>query len=187
MQSQAVIRVEPAHADAEPWPNAVIVMQLLERGLRDMEADAGAARGALERARSLLEAGRALRAAPDNIVRPGCLAPWQARRVKAHIEAKLDETLPTAELAAITRLSPHYFARAFKQTFGAAPHAYVLSRRVERAKEMMLTSDDALSHIAVACGFSDQAHFTRRFHQAVGATPHAWRTRMAGPALRAAS
>lgn len=187
MQTQAVLSAEPAHSDAEPWPNAVIVMQLLDKGLREMDADAGAARGALERARSLLEAGRALRAVPDNAVRPGCLAPWQARRVKAHIETHLDETLSTAELAAITRLSPHYFARAFKQTFGAAPHAYVLSRRVERAKEMMLTSDDALSHIAIACGFSDQAHFTRRFHQAVGTTPHAWRTRMAGPALRAAS
>ncbi|MBS0409896.1 MAG: helix-turn-helix transcriptional regulator [Proteobacteria bacterium] len=173
-------------AEAEPWPNAVIVIQLLDKGLRDLDADAGAARGALERARSLLEAGRALQAAPESSGRPGCLAPWQARRVRAHIEANLETGLSTAELAAIARLSPHYFARAFKQSFGAAPHAYVLSRRVERSKTMMLTSDDALSHIAIACGFSDQAHFTRRFHQAVGDTPHAWRTRMAGPALKAA-
>jgi AraC family transcriptional regulator len=173
-------------AEAEPWPNAVIVMQLLDKGLRDMDGDAGAARGALERARSLLEAHRALQAVPEGAARPGCLAPWQARRVKAHIEANLETALSTAELAAIARLSPHYFARAFKQSFGAAPHAYVLGRRVERSKMMMLTTDDALSHIAIACGFSDQAHFTRRFHQAVGATPHAWRMRMAGPALRAA-
>jgi AraC family transcriptional regulator len=173
-------------AQAEPWPNAVIVIQLLDKGLRDMDGDAGAARGALERARSLLEAGGALQAAPDTGTRRGCLAPWQARRVKAHIEANLETALSTAELSAIARLSPHYFARAFKQSFGAAPHAYVLSRRVERSKTAMLTTDDALSHIAIACGFSDQAHFTRRFHQAVGATPHAWRTRMAGPALRAA-
>ncbi len=173
-------------ADAEAWPNVVIVMRLLEKGLRDIDGDTDAARTTLERACSLLEAGRAMQAGPESSARTGGLAPWQARRVKAHIDANLDGPMTTADLAAITRLSPHYFARAFKQSFGVAPHAYVLRRRIERAREMMLVSNEALSHIAVACGFSDQAHFTRRFHQAVGATPHAWRTRMAGPALRRA-
>ncbi|HEX7758415.1 MAG TPA: AraC family transcriptional regulator [Caulobacteraceae bacterium] len=172
----------------EPWPNAAAVMQLLEKGLRELDRDTDGARTSLERARSLMEAGGALQGAtePPTGGGSGGLAPWQARRVKAHIEARLETSINTAELAAITRLSPHYFARAFKQTFGAAPHAYVLGRRVERSKAMMLTGDEALSHIAVACGFSDQAHFTRRFHQAVGTTPYAWRTRMAGPALRTA-
>ncbi|HVJ52713.1 MAG TPA: helix-turn-helix transcriptional regulator, partial [Aliidongia sp.] len=64
---------------------------------------------------------------------------------------------------------------AFKRSLGEAPHAYIIARRLERARELMLTSDMGLSELALQCGFSDQAHFTKLFRSHVGKSPAAWR------------
>ena len=64
----------------------------------------------------------------------GGLAAWQQRIVTEHIDAHLDETISLAALAQLARLSPYYFCRAFKQSFGVPPHRYHTSRRIEHAK-----------------------------------------------------
>ena len=106
------------------------------------------------------------------------LATWQTERVLAYIEARLDMPLRAAELATVTRLSLSHFSRCFKVTVGQAPHEYVLRRRVERAKRLML-SDDAVSlaEIALRCGLSDQAHLSRVFRRFVAESPGAWQRR----------
>lgn len=103
------------------------------------------------------------------------LAPWQARRVAAHIDAHLSQNLRLTDLAAIARLSSSYFSRAFKGSFGQAPHAFIIERRIVRAQQEMLAADEPLSQIAIACGFADQAHLSRAFRRLTGRTPHAWR------------
>jgi AraC-like DNA-binding protein len=103
------------------------------------------------------------------------LAPWQAHRVVAHIDANLGQNLRLSDLAAIARLSSSYFSRAFKGSFGKAPHAFIIERRIVRAQQEMLSADDPLSQIAIACGFADQAHLSRAFRRLTGRTPHAWR------------
>jgi AraC-like DNA-binding protein len=103
------------------------------------------------------------------------LAPWQAHRVVAHIDANLSQNLRLTDLAAIARLSSSYFSRAFKGSFGKAPHAFIIERRIVRAQQEMLAADDPLSQIAIACGFADQAHLSRAFRRLTGRTPHAWR------------
>ncbi len=103
------------------------------------------------------------------------LAPWQARRVVAHIDAHLGQNLRLSDLAAIARLSCSYFSRAFKGSFGKAPHAFIIERRIARAQQAMLAADEPLSQIAIACGFADQAHLSRAFRRLTGRTPHAWR------------
>src|SRR5689334_7012448 len=103
------------------------------------------------------------------------LAPWQARRVAAHIDAHLAHDLRLTDLAAIARLSSSYFSRAFKGSFGKAPHAFIIERRIMRAQHEMLAADEPLSQIALACGFADQAHLSRAFRRLTGRTPHAWR------------
>jgi len=107
----------------------------------------------------------------------GGMAPWQVRRVQRHIEANLSSRLATADLAALVGLSENYFARAFKISVGAPPHAFVISRRVAQAKTLMMESDLPLSQIALAIGLSDQAHLSRLFRRHVGTTPSAWRRR----------
>jgi AraC-like DNA-binding protein len=111
---------------------------------------------------------------PPDCIRGG-LAPWQERRSKELMNSRLEEDISLAELASECRLSRSYFARAFKQTTGEAPHRWLMRRRVETAKRMLLQSDLPLSEIALAVGFADQSHLTKVFSRAVGATPGAWR------------
>ena len=156
-------------------------LKLLGDGLRALDHDRTAAVVCLVRARGLLEEAVDT-GAPSTITAPrrgerGGLLAWQIRRVTVHIEANLDSALSNADLAPLARLNPQYFAHAFRRSFGVGPHAYVVGRRIARAQEMMLVSDEPLSGIALACGFSDQPHFTRAFRLAVGETPRAWQRR----------
>jgi len=95
----------------------------------------------------------------------------QARRVLDYVEVNLSQQLTLSELAKIAGLSVHHFARMFKQTLGVAPYAYVLQRRVERAKLMLLTARASLVDISLSAGFYSQSHFTSTFGRMVGATP----------------
>lgn len=63
---------------------------------------------------------------------------------------------------------------------GETPHADVTARRIEAARDLLATSDLTLPEIALACGFSSQAHLTTRFRQRTGTTPAAWRRAASG-------
>jgi AraC family transcriptional regulator len=106
---------------------------------------------------------------------PGGLARWQAKRALAYIEANLGSKLSPRQLADLVAFSKSHFSRAFKRSLGLAPMAYVVSRRVERAKAMMRSTREPLSEIALACGFADQSHLTRSFQRCVGMSPGLWR------------
>ena len=105
----------------------------------------------------------------------GGLAPWQKRRVIAHIEANLDQPLSCGTLAELVGLSTSYFNRAFKSSIGRSPHSYLMSRRLERAQELLLATHEPISQIALACGLADQCHLCRLFRKLAGASPAAWR------------
>jgi AraC-like DNA-binding protein len=112
----------------------------------------------------------------------GGLAPWQERRAKDLLSSKLNGEMPLAELARECGLSSGHFTRAFRQSFGMAPHQWLLTLRVERAKKQLLNSDTSLADISIDCGFADQSHFTRVFSKRIGATPGQWRRQFAsGP------
>lgn len=112
------------------------------------------------------------------------LAAWQVRRVTAHIDAHLAGSIRNRDLAAAAKLNCGYFCQAFKDSFGSPPHAYIVHRRVERAKSLLEGTDMALSQIALDCGFSDQSHFSRIFRSIAGENPRLWRhkRRLDGPA-----
>ena len=105
----------------------------------------------------------------------GGLAPWQESRAKEAMEADLDKEITIARLAHDCRLSASQFARAFRQSTGCTPHRWLLQRRVERAQDLLLTSDKTLAEIASSCGFFDPSHLTRAFGQTVGTSPGLWR------------
>ena len=112
----------------------------------------------------------------------GGLSPWQVRKVMCHIEAHLDRSIRNEDLAALVRLNPSHFGRAFRNSFGEPPHEYVIRRRVERAQGLMLSTDASLSDIALDCGLADQSHLTRLFRRIVGESPRAWRrARLSAP------
>ena len=94
-------------------------------------------------------------------------------------------TITTKDLAVLARLSSYHFCRAFRDSFGASPHGYLMRRRVERAKGLMLTTNASLGQIAADCGLSDQAHFNKLFRRFVGESPGAWRrARATAPGAR---
>lgn len=157
------------------------VMELstaLNECLRDERSSAAAC---LQRAQTMLESVEGISPQhSQNVARQG-LAPWQIRRVLAHIEANLSTPIRNKELAAIARLSTFHFAVAFRNSVGEPPHTHIIRRRVERAQGLMLSTDRSLSDIAVECGLADQAHFTRLFRKIVGESPAAWRRARANP------
>ena len=154
------------------------LVRLLNSGERGFAGDAGEARQCIARAAVLLHAEVRRREALHLETaerRNRHLAPWQARRAIEFVEANLAGRIRIEHLADVARLGTRHFSRAFRRDFGTPPYAYVVRRRVERAKEMMLLTDEPLAFIAAACGLSDQAHLTRLFRRAVGASPANWR------------
>ena len=110
---------------------------------------------------------------------------WQARKVREYVDGHIAGPLRVADLCALIQRSEAHFSRAFKHTFGASPHAFVIRRRVTFAAQYMLETDTCLSDIALQCGFTDQAHLCKHFRQATGETPAAWRrARSAQAAMR---
>lgn len=94
-----------------------------------------------------------------------------------YVEAHIDDDLDLADLAGVASMSVYHFARRFKETVGLSPHAYVMRRRIRRAQALLDRGADSLAHVAIACGFSSQAHLTTAFRGHLGVTPGAYRRR----------
>jgi AraC family transcriptional regulator len=109
----------------------------------------------------------------------GGLAPWQQQAVITHIEAHLAEQIPLATLADLARLSPYYFCRAFKHSFGVPPHRYHIDRRIERAKELLMRSETSVTDVALAIGFSETSSFSACFRKMTGFAPSRYRRHIA--------
>ncbi|WP_439374737.1 helix-turn-helix domain-containing protein [Bradyrhizobium sp. DASA03120] len=102
-------------------------------------------------------------------------------RVLDYIDANLEGDLSLECMATIACLSRYHFARAFRQAVGESPHRYVSTKRLERAKALLVRSDRPLVDIALALNFSSQANFTRAFKQATGQAPGQYRQTAGSP------
>ena len=105
----------------------------------------------------------------------GGLAPWQEKRAMQLLESDLSGEFPLSRLALECGLSVRHFTRAFRQSVGMPPHRYLLKRRIERARDLLRDPSLSLLEVALACGFSDQSHFTRLFRASMEMSPGAWR------------
>ncbi|NOK10701.1 helix-turn-helix domain-containing protein [Corallococcus exercitus] len=103
--------------------------------------------------------------------RRGGLSAAALHRVRLFIEAHLARRIRVGELAQRSGLSVFYFTRAFRQSMGMTPHAYVQQRRVERARGLLSHTTRSLGDIALEVGFSSQSHFTTVFRRLTGLTP----------------
>jgi AraC family transcriptional regulator len=106
---------------------------------------------------------------------PGHLAPWQARRAKEFLSANLYGDVPLASVAAECNLSASHFAHAFRRTFGRPPHRWLMERRIDAVKNLLLTSRLSLAEVASTCGFADQSALNRSFKRIFGESPGQWR------------
>ena len=92
------------------------------------------------------------------------------------IHEESERALSLAELATLCHISQSQLLRAFRQRYGTTPHRYLLERRIEKAKHILLAEKDKpLAEIALDLGYADQSHMSRAFVAATGVTPRRFR------------
>lgn len=95
-------------------------------------------------------------------------------RVKQRIDTECCEPLRLRDLSTLAGVSPTRLLRSFEAAYGLTPHRYQQSRRIAKAKRMIVAGE-ALAGIAAACGYSDQTHLNRWFLRIHGTTPGRFR------------
>jgi AraC-like DNA-binding protein len=96
-------------------------------------------------------------------------------RVLDYIDRHLEGDVTLDSMASVACLSRFHFARAFKQAVGQSPFRYVIARRLERAKVLLIEGEAPLVEIALDLQFSSQANFSRAFRQSTGMAPGQYR------------
>jgi transcriptional regulator GlxA family with amidase domain len=96
-------------------------------------------------------------------------------RARDLADARYADPLTVAELAHAAGLSQAHFSRAFRQAFGESPHAYLLTRRLERAAALLRNTDGSVADICIAVGLASIGSFTSSFKRMFGRTPTAYR------------
>ncbi len=92
------------------------------------------------------------------------------------VRVRLDEDQPTLEsLASELGTHPSHLVRVFRREYGLPPHRYVVGRRLDRARRLLLDGRP-IAQVAAETGFHDQAHLTRHFRALLGTTPGAFRS-----------
>lgn len=95
---------------------------------------------------------------------------------KQIIEANLFLPVSIEELALKNNLSVSSFKREFRKLYDDSPASYIKTKRLERAAELLLISDERITDIAFHCGFNDLANFTKSFHDKYGTAPTNYRS-----------
>lgn len=101
----------------------------------------------------------------------------RVQRAIDFIEAHFTTDLSIRDIATAAGISPSQLTTAFQRALGQSPYAYVISRRLERATELLRQSDLSIAHVALEAGFCDQAHLTRLCRARLGKTPRQIRQR----------
>lgn len=99
------------------------------------------------------------------------LSSRQQRRLAEFIEEHIDQSLSLADLAVVAGLSVSHLKPLFRASFGMPVHHYVLTRRVERARLLLLAADMPLAQVALASGFAHQSHMAHWMRRILGLTP----------------
>lgn len=190
-QSRATEELPLPDEDADCRARGSVFMQrltsrlidLLESADRTLPRADGGARAYIRTATLLLHRGRAI--PPERLdsryATQGGMARWQILRVTRYVETNLTCRMTVDDIAAQTGFHRSHFSRVFRSVTGESPHSYLVRRRLERAQELMLCTEQTLAQIALDCGMADQAHLTRLFRRHVGETPACWRRRQKHP------
>jgi AraC-like DNA-binding protein len=99
------------------------------------------------------------------------------REVFEYIHNHLDAPIALEALAELVNLNPTYFSNLFARLMGMPPIQYINRRRIEKAQQLLLSSDEPLYRIAMQVGFKDVYYFSRLFKQYVGLAPSYYQKR----------
>jgi AraC family transcriptional regulator len=95
----------------------------------------------------------------------------QLRRVTDYIEEHIDQDLSLARLAQVAEVSVSHLKTLFKRSTGLPVHEYVVQRRVERARALIVRDELPASQVALEAGFAHQSHMARSMRRVLGVTP----------------
>lgn len=98
-------------------------------------------------------------------------------RAKDLADSRYFEPLGVDDMAGAAGLSRAHFSRAFRAAFGEPPHAYLLTRRMERAAALLRTTDRSVAEVCFSVGLQSVGSFTTSFKRTYGVTPTAYRAR----------
>lgn len=96
-------------------------------------------------------------------------------RAKDLADARYTDPLTVEDMAAAAGLTRSHFSREFRSTFGEPPHAYLLTRRLERAAALLRNTDHSVTEVCFSVGLRSLGSFTSSFTRAFGASPTAYR------------
>jgi AraC-like DNA-binding protein len=96
-------------------------------------------------------------------------------RARDLADARYFEPLGVDDMARAAGLSRAHFSREFRRAFGESPHAYLLTRRLERAAALLRTTDNSVAEICLAVGLQSIGSFTTSFSRTFGRSPTAYR------------
>src|SRR5690242_3864710 len=96
-------------------------------------------------------------------------------RAKDLADARYFEPLGVEDLARVAGLSRAHFSREFRRAFGESPHAYLLTRRLERAAALLRTTDRSVADVCFSVGLQSVGSFTSSFTRTFGVSPTAYR------------
>jgi AraC-like DNA-binding protein len=99
------------------------------------------------------------------------------RRARDLMDREYARPLDVAELARAALMSPAHFSRQFRAAYGETPYAYLMTRRIERAKALLRSGELSVTDVCLAVGCTSLGSFSARFTQVVGETPTAYRAR----------
>ncbi len=99
------------------------------------------------------------------------------RRARDLMDREYARPLDVAELARAALMSTAHFSRQFRAAYGETPYAYLMSRRIERAKALLRHRGMSVTEVCMAVGCTSLGSFSARFTELVGETPTAYRAR----------
>jgi AraC-like DNA-binding protein len=97
------------------------------------------------------------------------------RRARDLMDREYASPLDVAALARTALMSPAHFSRQFRAAYGETPYAYLMTRRIERAKSLLRLGELSVTDVCMAVGCTSLGSFSARFTELVGVTPTAYR------------
>jgi AraC family transcriptional regulator len=104
----------------------------------------------------------------------GGLSKPKLSQIVEYIDEYLAHNIGLSELAEVVGMSQYHFTRLFKQSMGITPYQYLIRKRVERAKRLLLQEKLKIADVALECGFANQGHLSYHFKRLLNITPKAF-------------
>ena len=99
------------------------------------------------------------------------LPTYKIKQVIDYINAHLAKDISLRELADQVKLSQSHFSALFRKSIGKSPYKFLIETRIDRAKQLLMTTDMAIADIAVSVGFCDQSHLSRHMRKMLSLSP----------------